>query len=514
MTSASANVSESDIRKWFTGIYKYLEDENMINILQDPKRIFNGDETGFSLCPKTKTVLAARGTKDVYEVATGNAKENITVMFTFNAEGDMCPPMIIYNYKRIPQNIIDSVPPNWGIGHSDSGWMKAEVFYEFIANIFYPYILENNIELPVILFVDGHKSHLTYNLSELCTKLKIILIALYPNATRLLQPADVAAFRPLKAGWKKGVSEWRNENPNSMVSRKDFAPLLNKVIKDSIRPDILENGFKACGLYPWDVNSIDFKKCLGKTAIGIELEQENATTITPKNEMDNSAIGLENSYTPKVSKINSISNESDDDHIIVKTLNVSPLESCLVWPNTPERKGNRMTERVPFVVSSKMWKNLYTQKENQKKCIEDEKEMKKKIRIEKKINKIIPTKKPNNTKTRANIVRNLFTDISTKDKPREIVCDKPKSPVFIENQIDEDTIMIEENDSQGSSKLYIGLCVSCNEHIDNNNFGYECNFCSDQYHQKCLNNNSYIDNDLGNIILFICEQCEQNITLT
>jgi hypothetical protein len=40
----------------------------------------------------------------------------------------MCYLMVIFNYQRIPQNIIDSVPANWGIGHSDSGWMVSEVF--------------------------------------------------------------------------------------------------------------------------------------------------------------------------------------------------------------------------------------------------------------------------------------------------------------------------------------------------------------------------------------------------
>lgn len=86
--------------------------------------------------------------------------------------------------------------------------MKSEVFYEYIANIFYPFLLEKEIQFPVILFVDGHNS-LTFQLSKLCSNLNIILIALYPNSTRILQPADVAAFRPLKSGWKKGVFEWR-----------------------------------------------------------------------------------------------------------------------------------------------------------------------------------------------------------------------------------------------------------------------------------------------------------------
>lgn len=212
VTGASANVGEKDIRKWFSDIHKYVDDNNLSDIFNDPARLFNGDETGFSLCPKTKNVLAPKGYKDVYEVAIGNPKENLTVMFTLSALGEMCYPMIMYNYKRIPQDIVNSVPTNWGIGHSDTGWMKSEVFYLFlyiiyIANIFHPFLIEKGIKLPVILFVDGHKSHLTYQLSQICSDLNIILIALYPNSTRILQPADVAAFRPLKASWKNGVSE-------------------------------------------------------------------------------------------------------------------------------------------------------------------------------------------------------------------------------------------------------------------------------------------------------------------
>jgi len=200
VTSASGNVSEENIKKWFNEIHAYLSDEKLVNILNNPERIFNGDETGFSLFPKTKSVLGPRGAKDIYEIAKGNEKENITAMFTFNAAGQMCNPMIIYKYQRIPQNTIDTIPPHWRVGRSDTVWMKAEVFYEYIANIFYPFLVEKNIQFPVLLFVDGYKSHLSYQLSTLCSDLKIILIALYPNATRILHPTDVSAFRPLKSG--------------------------------------------------------------------------------------------------------------------------------------------------------------------------------------------------------------------------------------------------------------------------------------------------------------------------
>lgn len=63
MTSASGNVSETNIKKWFDDLYQYLTEEKLADILNDPVRVFNGDETGFSLCPKTKSVLGPRGAK-------------------------------------------------------------------------------------------------------------------------------------------------------------------------------------------------------------------------------------------------------------------------------------------------------------------------------------------------------------------------------------------------------------------------------------------------------------------
>ena len=125
--------------------------------MDDPSRIFNGDETGSQICTSTGPVLAGKGTKNVY-----SSKENITVMFSFLTNGKKCCPMIVYPYKRIPEKNVQSVPSEWGIARSDRGWMTCEVFYEYIANIFHPFFVSQGVIFPVVLFVDGHKSHLTY----------------------------------------------------------------------------------------------------------------------------------------------------------------------------------------------------------------------------------------------------------------------------------------------------------------------------------------------------------------
>lgn len=59
----------------------------------------------------------------------------------------MCHPMVIFKYKRVPQSIWDSFPPNWDFGRSDTLLMKSEVFYKYKANIFYLFVVEAVLNL-------------------------------------------------------------------------------------------------------------------------------------------------------------------------------------------------------------------------------------------------------------------------------------------------------------------------------------------------------------------------------
>lgn len=87
---------------------------------------------------------------------------------------------------------------------SDKGWITGETFFEYVANVFYPWLLENKILLPFILCLDvPHVSHLTYHLIMFCKDKGIHIIAFYPNSTHIQQPQKVAIFGPLKKEWAK-----------------------------------------------------------------------------------------------------------------------------------------------------------------------------------------------------------------------------------------------------------------------------------------------------------------------
>uniref|UniRef100_A0ABD2X2H0 DDE-1 domain-containing protein n=1 Tax=Trichogramma kaykai TaxID=54128 RepID=A0ABD2X2H0_9HYME len=151
ISKGRAVVTEESIKAWFHGLHCYLEEMNCTDILDDPTRIFNGDETSFNLCPKTGKVLCPKKWKNVYEISMGNEKETLTVLIFVTAAGELVTPMIVYPYMRLPPAVAKSVPSDWIIGKSDSGWMQSQVFYEYMANGFNDWLTENNESFAPLL---------------------------------------------------------------------------------------------------------------------------------------------------------------------------------------------------------------------------------------------------------------------------------------------------------------------------------------------------------------------------
>uniref|UniRef100_A0A8D8YNF4 DDE-1 domain-containing protein n=1 Tax=Cacopsylla melanoneura TaxID=428564 RepID=A0A8D8YNF4_9HEMI len=336
VTAANACVQEQDIRKWFQQITESLVSKgHSLDILQDPSRIYNADETCFQLCPKGSKVLPLKRNNYIYEIDKSTAHTNWTVLFTFGADGTVAPPYIVYPYTRVPKEVQASVPHAWGFGRSDSGWMKTELFRDYLVNVFAEFLQDKHVKKPVILFVDGQKTRLTYQVSEECEKLGIVLIAVYPDATRLLPPAAVSAFKPLKNAWKKGLRDWMRESGNVAVTSKNFAPLLKHVIDTGVSNDVLKHGFRATGLFPFDPSNIDFSKCWNPPdqphldlqtfaeLVGEErierFKQRNTTERLPDENKDHFILFQLYKRLTNTDVANSDSEVTDQDNVLIET---------------------------------------------------------------------------------------------------------------------------------------------------------------------------------------------------
>lgn len=225
-----------------------MKAENYEVVFEDPRRVFNFDEVAIHLHPTTKNVIARKGSKNIYCVGSGNEKECLTVLLGGNAIGESPPTLVIFKGERVPKHLFNNLPESIVAYKSKSGWMNGDIFFTYISNVFLPWAKSKDIPFPLVVFIDGHASHLTLSLCEFCNENDIILVALLPNATHIYQPMDVGVIFPLKQIWKRRRYNWERENGAMNFGRGFFATLLKESLEElNTNERLFPNAFRTCG---------------------------------------------------------------------------------------------------------------------------------------------------------------------------------------------------------------------------------------------------------------------------
>ena len=115
-------------------------------------------------------------------------------------------------------------------------------------------------ERPILLLIDGHKSHLTLECIDLARENQIILLCLPPHTTHALQPLDVAVFRALKAHFSRALRVCCFTKKNFIVSKRDFARVLKEPFELSFSIVNLKSGFSKCWIFPFNRNAVSSEK--------------------------------------------------------------------------------------------------------------------------------------------------------------------------------------------------------------------------------------------------------------
>jgi DDE superfamily endonuclease len=266
ITNSAGNLTEKNIKSWFLNTFLELQEQNASELLLDPSRIFNADETFVLQNPTRGNVASPKGAKNVYDIAQGNEKEGITAMCGYSADGKPLKPFLIFSYERIPKKLRETFPHDRAVLQSSkNGWMDSERCVVYLQEVAKE-VKERGINLPeekIIFFWDRYPAHMTIDVCQAAAVLGIILIGLYPNATFLIQPCDVAIFRSLKSHWNEVARKTKFNDMNKKIS-KDELPHLFLEAFNLVTEETIKSGFRATGIYPWDSEAIDYTKCLGK----------------------------------------------------------------------------------------------------------------------------------------------------------------------------------------------------------------------------------------------------------
>ncbi|XP_060556862.1 uncharacterized protein LOC132717417 [Ruditapes philippinarum] len=197
-----AVITPSKISNWFSELEFFVNNElNDPCLLSDPSRLYNADESGFPLCPKSGRIIAMKGEKNVYNCTSSN-KTQITVLACVSAIGHYIKPMIVYPGERVRADILEGFQEA-AIGRSPNGWMESELFLTWITDVFIPFLDERQVKRPILLLVDGHSTHVTLEVSDVCKANGIHVFCLLEHASHLIQPLDLRVFGVLKENWSQ-----------------------------------------------------------------------------------------------------------------------------------------------------------------------------------------------------------------------------------------------------------------------------------------------------------------------
>jgi DDE superfamily endonuclease len=78
------------------------------------------------------------------------------------------------------------------------------------------------VKHPLVLIYNCYGSHFHEEIVARAVQLKIILVLLPSNATHILQPLNVAVFKPFKTTLKRHFESFMIENATTTFSKKDM----------------------------------------------------------------------------------------------------------------------------------------------------------------------------------------------------------------------------------------------------------------------------------------------------
>ena len=233
-------------------------------IHQNPRLLFNADETNICLNSKNKVVVA----NNTYPVASPvKLTGHYTLMAAFNAAGDSVKPFVIIpNRSNFPMELKEFAN-DVCIASSTSGWMTAKLFtlwchhfLQFLSTYRLTLVPEEK-NLPCFLFLDGHKSRLNTTAIELLYSNNVRVIIFPAHSSHCTQPFDVGIASPFK---RKLKSLFKTLNPNlipefgSAVAKERFT-IFYAIIdawKCAATKRNCASAFQATGIFPLNVQKI------------------------------------------------------------------------------------------------------------------------------------------------------------------------------------------------------------------------------------------------------------------
>lgn len=235
--------NRSNVELFFKNIDKVIEKVPYL-----PHNVWNIDETGVPTVQKPHKVVSRRGRKQVGQITSAERGENISMALAVNAAGTRAPPYIIFPRARFASHMLNGGPPGaWG-NATPTGFMNGPLFLDFITK--FQQHIRCSVENPIILFMDNHVSHRTFEVLKFCRENGIHVVSFPPHTSHRLQPLDITVFGPFTNCANQFIADWLKSNPGRTMTIHDMAPIINNALQTAATERNIISGFGNSGVLP------------------------------------------------------------------------------------------------------------------------------------------------------------------------------------------------------------------------------------------------------------------------
>ncbi|CAB4032795.1 tigger transposable element-derived 6-like [Paramuricea clavata] len=267
-------LNRTSVNRYFGNLKTVVDKHNF-----KAHEIFNCDESGLTCVHKPNKVLAPKEKRTVSSTTSGERGQTTTIVVACSASGVYVPPMMIFKRKRNKPELVDHAPAGTIAGCSDSGWIEANLFLDYIKH--FAAHVKCSKGSPVLLILDGHKSH-TKCLStiEFARENGIEMVSLPPHTSHKLQPLDRSFFKPLKSAFNTACSSWLRSHSGRRITVDKLGELFNTAYLKAATMENAISGFRCSGIVPFNSDilpSSDFLEHPHTAASASEVELVHST---------------------------------------------------------------------------------------------------------------------------------------------------------------------------------------------------------------------------------------------
>ncbi|KAF0687677.1 Aste57867_20661 [Aphanomyces stellatus] len=215
-----------------------------------PAQVFNMDETSFESKSATRRVVGLRGSSNVWSHQP-QFNFHLTIIVAANAAGLVTPPAFVLPGKSVTRDVLTTCAvPSATVTCAPKGFVNHHVFNNWLT--FFAHSVPPTTPRPLVLVCDGCSSHFTAKTYDIAMRHQILIVRLPANATHLVQPLDVAVFKPYKARIRELVHERMVNETIYRLTKKNAIEIASKAFVDAIvgRQENIVEGFCATGLFP------------------------------------------------------------------------------------------------------------------------------------------------------------------------------------------------------------------------------------------------------------------------